>query len=372
MQETNIMNFDIRTVKNDNLTEIYISATGEKRLPLSQQAEKLFSGVAEILNEHNARIFQERIFTTVGTPQAIRDIRLEQYGDLDDGVEPAWLIISQGANGPIAGVQIHAIAGTEDNQILREGRTPCGRSCKFGDSRLIGISAITAPTAGDASKQANEMLHKCENVLKQNGTDLRAVPRTWMWLEDILDWYDDFNSVRNAFFVERGMIGKGIVSKMPASTGISIGPEEGICAIDLVAVDDAGLLEYIDAGGNQKSAYEYGSAFSRACIAPTPAGKTLYISGTASIDAEGNTTNLDDAEKQIEDTIENIRAVLRDGRCSDSDLVAAIMYCKTAEVERLFLEKFADLGWPAFTAVADVCRGNLLFEIEAAAMLPKS
>jgi enamine deaminase RidA (YjgF/YER057c/UK114 family) len=370
MQETKIMNFDIRTVKNDNATEIYISATGEKRLPLSQQAEKLFSGVAEILNENNARIFQERIFTTAGTPQAIRDIRSQQYGDLDDGVEPAWLMIAQGAKGPIAGLQIHAIAGIEDSQIVKEGDTPCGRTCKFGEVKLTGISAITAPAAGDASQQTNEMLQKCENVLKQNGTDLQAVPRTWMWLKGILDWYDDFNTVRNAFFIERGMIGKGIVSKMPASTGIGIGPENGICAIDLVAVNDPGLLEYIDAGGNQKSAYEYGSAFSRACIAPTPAGKTLYISGTASIDAAGNTTNLDDAEKQIEDTIENIRAVLRDGRCTDADLVAAIMYCKTREVENIFLEKFYDLGWPAFTAVADVCRDNLLFEIEAAAILP--
>ena len=122
------------------------------------------------------------------------------------------------------------------------------------------------------------MLEKSEAVLKSAGIDLFAVPRTWMWLGDILEWYDDFNSVRNQFFTERGLLGATGV-KMPASTGIGIGPNNGaICAMDLTAViEPKNALGYLDVGGKQESAYDYGSAFSRASEAVSPAGKTNQI-----------------------------------------------------------------------------------------------
>ena len=56
--------------------------------------------------------------------------------------------------------------------------------------------------------------------------------------------------------------------------------------------------------------------------------------------------------------------------CGDDDVLQAMAYCKTAEIEKLFYEKRGDLSWPLLIAVADVCRDNLLFEIEATAALP--
>ena len=157
---------------------------------------------------------------------------------------------------------------------------------------------------------------------------------------------------------------------MPASTGIGIGPAcDAVCSMDLVAaIEPVDSIEYLSTGGNQESAFDYGSAFSRATRISTPAGKTVYVSGTASIDAAGATTNLGDTQKQIEATIENVRAVLRDMDCSDKDIVQAIMFCKTAEIEKFFCDKWADLGWPIMTAITDVCRDDLLVEIEATAV----
>jgi enamine deaminase RidA (YjgF/YER057c/UK114 family) len=160
---------------------------------------------------------------------------------------------------------------------------------------------------------------------------------------------------------------------MPASTGIGIGPRNGaICGMDLVAVIGPNKsIGYFDASGNQNSALKYGSAFSRACCVETPAGMTLFVSGTASISINGKTTNIGDAPKQIEESINNVRAVLSEMQCDDNDVVQATAYCKTAEIERLFCSKYGDLAWPALTAIADICRDDLLFEIEATAIVAK-
>jgi len=217
------------------------------------------------------------------------------------------------------------------------------------------------------------MLEKAESALKQFGTDFLSVPRTWMWLGDILSWYGDFNRVRNDFFTERGTIGKPSRQSMPASTGIGLAPADGAkCAMDLIAVlEPADSIQYLPAVGKQHCALEYGSAFSRAARAITPAGETVFVSGTASIDADGETTNIGDAQGQINTTIENVRAVLRDMHAADEDVVQAVAYCKTTEVENIFKGLKSALPWPWVTVICDICRPDLLFEIEATAM-PRS
>jgi len=140
-------------------------------------------------------------------------------------------------------------------------------------------------------------------------------------------------------------------------------------SMDLSAVlEPKGATEYLGALGKQQCALEYGSAFSRASRAVTPAGKTVYVSGTASIDAAGATTNIGDAEAQIKTTIENVQAVLNDMDLGDQDVVQVVAYCKTTDIEEVFKGIKSCVPWPWVTVICDVCRDDLLFEIEAAAM----
>ncbi|HPS54089.1 MAG TPA: Rid family hydrolase, partial [Sedimentisphaerales bacterium] len=195
------------------------------------------------------------------------------------------------------------------------------------------------------------------------------VPRTWMWLGDILSWYNDFNAVRSKFFIEKGLLGKGSTNSMPASTGIGLGPDDGAaCSMDVTASIEPREIEYLQAAGKQQCAFEYGSAFSRASRATTPAGETVFVSGTAAINAAGITTNIGKPREQIEDTITNIQAVLRDMNCSDDEVVQVMAYCKTAEVENVFNAMEEKPDWPWVTMICDVCRDNLLFEIELTAL----
>jgi len=174
------------------------------------------------------------------------------------------------------------------------------------------------------------MMEKAEAALEQFGADFLSVPRTWMWLKDILSWYDQFNRVRTKFFTKWGLIGEGTRQSMPASTGIGLGPADGgHCAMDLMAVlEPTDCTHYLQAAGKQHCALEYGSAFSRAARSIMPAGETVFVSGTASIDVDGATTHIGDAPGQINTTIENVRAVLRDMHCSDRDVVQAVAFVR--------------------------------------------
>ncbi|AQT67454.1 putative endoribonuclease L-PSP [Anaerohalosphaera lusitana] len=362
----------VRRAAGSNAEEIFINLAPTPDTELADQLEELYSTAKELLAASNAKVLQERFFGTDSAAQQASTARARLLADFDDGVPPTYLSVPAGIRGEISGIHIHAVTGDcTVTPIEHEGKK-VGRICTTLDRKFMTVSGITGDPSTDPATQTQQMLTAAEAILKQNNVDLLAVPRTWMWLGDILDWYDDFNEVRTAFFVERGMIAKGKPSRMPASTGIGIGPAGPcICAMEFTAVlEPAGGLEYLDAGGNQHSAFEYGSAFSRAASALTPAGETIYVSGTASIDESGATTNIDDAPAQIDATIENIQAILRDEGTSENGITFGFVYCKTAEIERQFCEKWSNFDWPAFTMIADVCRHDLLFEIEATAIKP--
>jgi enamine deaminase RidA (YjgF/YER057c/UK114 family) len=362
------MKIDVRTIEAGSVKEFYITAIPSPQGQTGDQIGELFTAVADKLKETSSRIMQERVFLTAGALETVRSRRTEIYGKLDDGVSPTWLIAEEGIYGQIAAVQIHAVSGCSPLEILEYEGQACGRIVKMDEMSYVTLSNIRQPELPTRSEQAAAMLRKAEAILKTVGGDFFDVPRTWMWLDNILDWYDDFNQVRNEFFAERGILARGNY-KMPASTGIGLASENGsFSAMELAAViGDGELIEYVDAGGNQQSAYDYGSAFSRAATAKTPAGYAIFVSGTASIDADGNTTNLDDAKLQIADTIQNVQAVLAQCGCSDTDIVQAMAYSKTPEIEKLFNEQWPDLQWPIISAIADVCRDDLLFEIEVIA-----
>jgi len=366
-----------RVVESPAAAEIYISAWPDQSLPLHDQAHALFAAVKNELTAKNARILHERIFASADVADVLHQARATAYGRLDDGVAPAILIGKEQPDRPIAGLHLHAVNAEADIQVIHADQKPCGRILTTPGSILLTLSALTDRTTPQPADQARNVLEKAESILKWYDADFLSVARTWMWLGDILAWYDEFNRVRNTFFTERGLIGPGNRQSMPASTGIGLAlvhrgePSRLACAMDLFAVlEPKGSTQYLQALGKQQCALEYGSAFSRAAKARTPAGQTLFVSGTASIDAAGRTINLGDPAGQIITTIENVRAVLHDVGLADDDVVHVVAYCKTPQVEQVFNNLKTGVPWPWLTVVCDICRDDLLFEIEATAVSP--
>jgi hypothetical protein len=55
--------------------------------------------------------------------------------------------------------------------------------------------------------------------------------------------------------------------------------------------------------------------------------------------------------------------------CRDEDVVQAVAYCKTTEVEKIFNALKGNIPWPLVTTICDICRPDLLFEMEATAII---
>ena len=363
-----LMPIDIRKLESTDVSELFLTATPAPG-DAAQQAREIFDAMASALRDTGATMINERVFFAPNCAEAVTAARADAYGDLDDGVRPSLLHIAGNANGPLGGAQIHAVIGDVSVEAIEADGKRYGRLARCGDRGLLAVSGLTAPEAGSAVDQSRQMLATAEKFTRCVGADMFAVPRTWIWLANLLEWYDEFNAARNDFFRQHGLLTDSAGHKLPASTGISIGPDDGgHCAMDMVALaGNNKIIERYLAGGDQNSAFDYGSAFSRAVLAETLAGNTAYVSGTAAINAEGFTEHLDDNAAQIADTIDHIQAVLAEVGCNDDDVVQSMIYCKTPEVEQEFRKQFGDLSWPQVIAVCDICRHDLLFEAEVTA-----
>ena len=355
----------IQSIKSCSASEYYITVLPDTSLPHEFQAATIFQEILDYLSSNGAKIFIERDFGTAEGLSAL-DTARTTLQDKDDGVAPVRLISKPGLHGEIAGVQIHAVSDELPMETLQDG---VGRMLQHKEHSYLALTGLTAPQHGCAAQQAAFLFERANSLLNKYDACFLDVARTWLWLGDILDWYDDLNRVRTACFEKWKVLGS---RRLPASTGIGLHPlDGGACGIDLIAMPGhAAEISHLLAGGNQDSAYAYGSAFSRAACIPTPGGKTLYISGTADIDRQGKTQNIDNPAGQIEATIENIRALLCGAGMGDEQLAHAVIYCKNEEVEAEWQRQSRFLKWPCITTIAVVCRDNLLFEIEAVGISP--
>jgi enamine deaminase RidA (YjgF/YER057c/UK114 family) len=368
------MKLDVRAIESVDALELYVCGTPREEVDDPAEARRMFKAVDDAVRRHDARTCRWRVF--------VPDGRLRQYEAAYEAVrnpgEPApvdWL--SAGGPGAIGGIQVYALRGPEDWKPLSR----CGEllGWTFGqDGRRWAVTGdVHVNAAGDGPHQARRAFEAGEELLGQAGMSLKSVARTWFFLDHILDWYGEFNKTRNSLFVDRGILrrGKDGDSEVPASTGMGVRPATASrVALELFAVDGpAGCIKRLAAAGKQRSAYEYGSAFARAAEAQTPAGRTVFVSGTAAIDESGATIHVGDIRAQIACTIENIIAVLRQTDATSDHVVQAIAYCKTPEVVAAFREKWAGgIDWPWVIVIGDVCREDLLFEAEVTACVPAS
>jgi enamine deaminase RidA (YjgF/YER057c/UK114 family) len=237
---------------------------------------------------------------------------------------------------------------------------------------------VTSSLPGAANPlQARLMLERAERILRDNGASYGDVVRTWFYLSEVLDWYAAFNKVRNEKYGEFGIMpGPGDRDLLlPASTGIRGETLSGAAAtMDLIAiVREAGRPAVKQLTNTaQLDAFRYGSAFSRGTLIQEPDVSLIEVSGTASIDHQGKSQFVGDIRGQINCTFEKIETLLGQAVAGLKDITAATVFVKSSEYAEVFWQVAADRGlenFPAVCVVADVCREELLFEIDAEAVV---
>lgn len=282
----------------------------------------------------------------------------------------SWLQGDACRDGEISSMQSFAVSGIKTVPVKLRDRSigfvyedEHARYCRLGG---VSPESITSPRI----EQAREVFETIRNALEENGFAFTDIVRTWFYNEKILDWYSDFNTVRTDFFSRYGTFEKMV----PASTGIGAANTAGAALItDVIAVRPKSAKVRIQAVTSpmQGSALNYRSSFSRAVEMAFPTHRSLFVSGTASIDKEGRSVNIGDCGKQIGLTMQVVKAILESREMGWNDLFRGIAYFKNMSDRPVFDKYLKDHDIPKFplaVAHTDICRSDLLFEIEVDAV----
>jgi len=349
---------DVVTLDRSPIQEHFVTLT-----PNGDEApESLFRRAGEVVHQLGGQVVSVEVLGMSASDR--KDLpRLMQSVD-GSGLAVGWVENTRAEN--LCGVHIWLLAGTPITRIeLGDGvvgslfEDDCGQCC-----RLVGLLPTDVSEA--RTVQTAEILGQMEKALGSAGMAFSDVFRTWFYNHDILDWYDEFNGVRTGFFHEKKVF-DGLV---PASTGIGGGNAvDAALVAGLVALRPKNPQVKVSRVSSplQSSARDYGSSFSRAVEVSCPDHRRLYVSGTASIDKAGDTVFLDDCQAQVKKTMEVVGAILESKEMGWADVTRALAYFKRAEEAPLLAAYRKENGLPPFPVIVaenDVCRGNLLFEIE--------
>lgn len=335
----------------------------------------------EALAEAGAVPIQERVFAEARAASSVTAARARTLAT----VWERWAVpptVVEGA--PVEGrglAGIHVLGVRGRSRLLIEGDRIHGRVVEGRQARFLGLADVgrrlTDAGRTEPAQEALAVLEGAADLLAREGYSFHDVVRTWFYLRDILGWYGAFNQARNGFFERLGLVGKGGGSVIPASTGIEgRNARGGFCTLDLVAVqpvNGAGVEVRRLHNRRQNEATEYGSAFARALELGVGGARYVFVSGTAAIDDHGATVHVGDFEGQVRHTLEAVEALLEGASARLSDLAQATVFLKRASdapaFERLVGRSgIADVS--LVTTIADVCRDDLLFEIDATAVVP--
>ncbi len=245
-------------------------------------------------------------------------------------------------------------------------------------------------------ESANNEFNKLHKAFTKLGLGFNNIVRQWNYIESIYGFqeingklrqhYQLFNEVRGKFYLKYRNI-----PDFPAATGIG----KAFCGTSIVCmlVGDNSNMKIIPISNPQQfNSYKYGQIvlkgeppmskttnqppqFERAKLITNGERSRIFISGTASIIGQ-RTIGLGDVEKQTQITIDNINLLTSKANLKEHypeltvfpDKFAYVgVYVKHKEhipkVKAMCLEHFGPV--PMNIVVADICREDLLVEIEA-------
>jgi enamine deaminase RidA (YjgF/YER057c/UK114 family) len=375
---TTIDDIQVTHILRPDHEELYISANAREGASTTARSDAvdLYEPIAELVAEREATVVQERLYGALavqaeaeaGRAAAVEGLRA--FGE----VPPTYLEGMPACGDGLAGAHLVAISGARTEPILCAGHAT-GRVTRTPAATYVYLSGLrgTSPdTPLPATEQTARMFETANDLLVNLRLQYRDVVRTWIYIGDILGWYDDFNGARNRAYAALGLLGQGD-DYLPASTGIQARPPGCLeLTMDLLAIQPtAGSDLRVERLHNprQNEAYAYGSAFARAMEVVTGGARTVYVSGTASIDEFGQSIHQDDIDNQIVRTVQNIETLIGTRGLTQQDICQATIFLKDpGYIERFYAlcagTPLAELG---VCMLADVCRADLLFEIDAVA-----
>lgn len=339
----------------------------------SLNIKELFIEVYTYMKENNIGLFHERDFFSMEKRDEVERMRqsaLFLCGFLKE-IMPATFLVNNSKE--FVGVTIHGIKETNSlklKDIIYENKC-IGKKWSYNKISHFMFYPISAQKYDTGYDCTLNMFELSNSNLNNAGMSFKDVIRTWIYIPNIFESYNAFNEARSKFYIDNNMFTSDANSvedfPLPASTGIGINNtiHDISPVMDMYAVKGA-TVEY-DNGIKQKSAFRYGSAFSRASIIDENGYRYLFLSGTAAINMRGETVYLNSIENQVNETFDIIAKLLDNKGLSINNCVEATIYIKDSSFKNYVRKYIKDSNFnsiPFTFCVANICRENLLFEVD--------
>lgn len=281
-------------------------------------------------------------------------------------------------------------------------------SIKYGDNYMViedGVSkelivggVLPSDIDSPVYDQSAEVFERIRQILAEEGFHINSIVRQWNYIERITGMdrgrqhYQDFNDARTRFYAlaewHRGYpaatgIGTQLGGIMVELNALAVGPGMIDAPLDnklQVAAhrySQGILLGKKNCGFNEKTTPK----FERARIIGYHGNATVYISGTAAIRGEESLAGMDITE-QTRVTMENIEYLVSEENLRPLSLDPGVS--RKFELLRVYIKfpdqlhairGYLDRHYPdvqKFYLYADVCREELLVEIEGIAGINRS
>ncbi|HEV2336367.1 MAG TPA: Rid family hydrolase [Stellaceae bacterium] len=323
---------------------------------------------------------ESAVFRRIFLSDALNQATQLRRGGLVPGPEEDPVAVSRIEQRPLSGAKLALLAyHVTDPAGLAKRRVGPGHLLveKNGARHLwtTGLCAGVSVGAAAAEAQTRGVFEALIGALAANGASLRQhCVRTWVYVKDIDVFYAGMVNSRRAIFAEQGLTE---ATHYIASTGI-----EGACAhrSDLVALDAysqldlaPGQLSYLNDLSRLCPTHRYGVTFERGASVSYADRTHLFISGTASIDHNGEVVHRGDVHAQLDRALGNVEALLAAGAGRLDDLLYLIVYLRNPADFPSVRQRLGHRlpGLPVVAVEGPVCRPEWLVEVEGVAVTPR-
>ncbi|HLV31763.1 MAG TPA: Rid family hydrolase [Chitinispirillaceae bacterium] len=301
--------------------------------------------------------------------------------DLFQKVSPgAVSFIQQGplGGGPLGMLVYHIkseIGSFRQNLFTNQKDYNSQKVCTAGKNySILWCTNFTDNSSSDSASQTRNIFSDYTKCLQWHKMDLRHnTIRTWIYVRDIDNNYAGMVKERRELFDKIGLTPQ---TRYIASTGIegkSFDPHR-LVSMDALNIGNIkeGQIIKMEALDNLSCTSVYGVTFDRGTRIRFGDRSHFYISGTASIDKNGNILYESDVRKQLDRTIDNVEALLEPHGAKLSDMMYLILYLRNPKHYPLLtdiLNKRIPDNVSLITVEGPVCRPGWLVEMEGVGII---
>ncbi len=256
---------------------------------------------------------------------------------------------------------------------IKDGNTLTMKRGGLSHHWTTGITSLNKNTSYEQTKCIFE---KYNTILQRRGMSLADnVIRTWLFVQNIDANYHGMTEARKEFFAKHGLTQD---THFIASTGVEGDYINPAAMVTMDAYAISGIrqeqIKFLSAPDHLSPTYLYGVTFERATSIDYKDRKHIFISGTASIDRKGEILHPGDVSRQLERTLENTEALLKQAGATFKDMCVFIVYVRDPSdyiaAQQMMRKRFSDA--PIDVVLARVCRPGWLIEVEGMAIIPVS